>query len=303
MLEQPIRERAVIGNLKDPILITAFNSMQKGGATAGSALGYAIGQWQAEPVATFDADECYNFARLRPWVSRGEHGTEVNWPQNVVYRVDGPDHSYLLLLGVEPSLNWRRFVSGIVEFAVRMGVRTAVSLKSVPAAVPHTVGSPVRAICSSQDMYNEFGFEELEDQDGPADIGRLLNLQLASSGCRTIDLYALEPFYAAATPDAFACISLLRALEQGFDLAVDLASLEQAADTQRRAIDAAVSTSEQLRETVAALESRFLNAGRQSEAIGLLEAPPAGAETAGPLEYDDVLGQAEAILREFGASS
>jgi hypothetical protein len=40
-------------------------------------------------------------------------------------------------------------------------------------------------------------------------VGRVLNLHLATRGCWTIDLYAMEPFCAAAIPDTGASLSIL----------------------------------------------------------------------------------------------
>ncbi len=295
MSSQPISERTLIPDLKDPILLTAFSSQWKGGATAASALAYAVEHWDAEPVAEFEAKAYYNDALMRPWVRLEGDKPIVDWPQNVVYRVDGPDHSYLVLVGVEPSFNWREFVVSIGDFATRLGIRTAINLKSMPAMVPHTLDVPVRAIYSTPELIEEYGFRELKDKDGPGDIGRILNLHLASNGCRTIDLYASEPFYAAATPNAGAGLSLLRALKEGFNLAVDLERLREAAEMQRRAIDAAVSSSDQLRETVIALEQRAGLAGDLGEGE-----PPSSIVSEAPeneLEASEVLAEAEEILR------
>jgi hypothetical protein len=290
-------DHALIPDLKSPVLISAFASDQKGGTTATAALNYALERWDARPVSAFDSEGFYNYARMRPWIRREGDATVIDWPQNTVYRVDGPEHSYLFLIGVEPTMNWREFVTGVGEFAMRMGVETALNLKSVPAMVPHTFDSPVRAIYSSPELKEEYGFQELEDQEGPADIGRVLNLHLASQGCRTVDLYAMEPFYAAAIPDAGASLSLLNALRSGFDLAVDTEPLKRAAETQRQAIDTAVSSSEQLRETVARLERRVgTNLGLSSgERLMLAERD----DPADDLNAISVLNEAESILRNL----
>jgi hypothetical protein len=232
---------------------------------------------------------------MRPWVRHEGDKTVVDWPENIIYRVDAPNHSYLVLIGVEPSLNWRQYVASIGDFATSLGVRTAVNLKSVPAMVPHTFDAPLRAIYSSPELKEEYGFHELEDKEGPGDIGRILNLHLASIGCRTIDLYAMEPFYAPGIPNAAASLSLLRALKDGFDLTVDVESVMQAAELQREAIDAAVSSSEPLRETVSAMERRPGLAGDSAEGE-----PPLALDGRAPqseLEASDVLNEAEEILR------
>lgn len=292
MTFEPVEEGTPLQDLKNPVLITTFASQQKGGQTAPSAIGYALEQWDAELVAQIDADDCYINSQMRPWVRRDGEKAVLEWPQNVVYRVEGEDRSFLVLVGAEPQLNWKTFVARIGEFASQHDVSLAVNVKSVPATVPHTLASPVKAVYSEAAMEAEYGVPELEDQDGPADIGRVLNFHLASKGVPTIDLYAMEPFYAAAMPDAEAGLGLLRALQKTLGLYVtDLARLEQAAAVQRQAIDRAVDQSQQLRDTVAALEER---AGGSNRA--LLAAPE---QVESNLDATDVLDEAEAFLRSL----
>jgi predicted ATP-grasp superfamily ATP-dependent carboligase len=289
MTNEPIRQNTNLQDLKDPILITTFASELKGGQTAPSAIAYALGQWDARLATEFEAEDCYIDSRMRPWVRRDGDKTVLDWPQNIVYRVEGEERSFLILVGVEPSLNWRGFVARIGEFAKEHQVGLAVNLKSVPATVPHTLQAPVKAIYSDEAMAEQFGIESLQDQEGPADIGRVLNLYLAEHGVPTIDVYAMEPFYAAAIPDAEAGLSLLHTMEDVFGLEVDTERMEQVALTKRQAIDAAVAGSEQLSEAVAGMEQRANNQR-------LLAAPEAPAQE---LDATEVLDDAEAFLRSL----
>jgi predicted ATP-grasp superfamily ATP-dependent carboligase len=290
---KPYTEQTHLDGMIEPVLITAFSSQLKGGQTATAALAYALEQWDGRLVAEFDTDQYYINARMRPWVRRDGDKTVIDWPQNVVYRVDAPDRTVLILVGVEPSMNWRQVVAEIGDFAVKHDVRLAINLKSVAATVPHTLQAPVKAIYSDAAMLEDFAIEELEDQDGFADIGRVLNLHLASNGCKTIDIYAMEPFYTAAIPDAEASISLLMQLQRLLRLPVDTERIDRTAAVQREAIDAAVASSEQLAETVHALEQRARSAGGVGQA--LLAAPDAE----GDLDAADVLNDAEEFLRSL----
>jgi hypothetical protein len=289
-------ERSSLDNLNDPVLVTAFGSQLKGGQTAPSALAYALTHWKARLVHEFEPDGYYIDAHMRPWVRRDGERTVIDWPNNVVYRVDAPERTLLILVGVEPSLNWRGFVAEIGDFAERHNVSLGISLKSVPATVPHTLEAPLKAIYSEPGLQSGVQIPELDDQDGPADIGRVLNLHLVSKGVPTVDIYAMEPFYGAAIPDAEAGLSLLRSLQTAFGLPLDTTQLEERATLQRRAIDAAVDASQQLRETVHALEQRARSAGGTEQA--LLTAPNVEHE----LDATEVLGEAENILRSLQSS-
>jgi predicted ATP-grasp superfamily ATP-dependent carboligase len=284
-----VRERAFLDDLREPILITAFSSMQKGGATGPAALGYALEQLEARPVAEIDAMECYNFARMRPWVRREGETTVVDWPRNVVYRYEAPEQTVLALVGVEPTLNWPGFVSAIADFAQRAGVETAVNLKAVGAVVPHTSPSPLRAIYSQPDLISEFGVPVLDEQDGPGDIGRILNLQLAASGCRTVDVYACEPFYSTFAPDANASLALVKTVQRIIGAEIDSTDLEATRDMQRQAIDMATQQSQQLHETVHAVDQRAREAG-------FIDNPRLQLNEPNAIEASDVLAEAESIL-------
>lgn len=298
-MNNPVRERAYLDGLREPVLITAFNSYQKGGATGPSALAYALEQWDGKLVAELDADGYYINARMRPWIRRDGDRTYIDWPQNVVYRVEAPERSVLVLVGVEPSLNWREFVSAIGDFATRHGVTLAVNLRGAAASVPHTIRLPVKAIYSDPQLQERFGVPELEVQEGPADIGRVLTLHLAANGIPAVDLYALEPFYSAAMPDAEACLSLLQTLGSMFGLKVDTGRLSEAAEAQRRALDSVMEKSEQLRETVHALEQHAL--GRQGQ--GNTQLLTAGEAPESNLDPTEVLKDVEALLRSAGTDS
>ena len=290
-----VRERALLDDLREPILITAFSSMQKGGATAPAALGYALEQLEARPVAEIEAMDCYNFARMRPWVRRERDTTVVDWPRNVVYRYEAPEQTVLALVGVEPTLNWPGFVTAIADFAQRAGVETALNLKAVGAMVPHTSPSPVRAIYSQPDLIQQFGLPVLEEQEGPGDIGRILNLQLARGGCRTVDIYACEPFYSVSIPDAGASLALVETLQRIIGVDVDTRQLNEACEVQQRAIDVATKESQQLRETVEAVEHR-------ARVAGLIDNPRLQLNKTNPIEASEVLAEAESILGSFRPS-
>jgi hypothetical protein len=284
-------ERAIMPDLKDPILISAFSSPQKGGDTASAALAYGLQQWKAQPVAEFSSGGFYSYAHMRPWVQRSGETTVIHWPRNIVYRVDGDDHSYLILAGVEPTLNWEEFAEGVANFAMRMGVRTAVGLQSFAGMVAHTLPVPVRAAYSDPEIKSRYCIEEVEQEAGPADFARILNICLANRGCQTVDLFALEPLYISGAPNPSAGAALLKALES-FGLTCDLVALEEEATSQRQAIDSAMASSEQMRQMVRDWE-------RTSVEMGLAKADHLSLASGEPvnLNIDEVMREAEAIFR------
>src|SRR5687768_18512011 len=125
-----VQERALLNNLKDPVLLSAFAMPVKGGSTAASALSYLAQQWNAEPVAEFGAEQLYDYSRIRPQLQTSEDGQRsLQWPTNTVYlaRPEGVDRSFLLLIGVEPNFGWQSLVESIEAFCRRAGVTTAIA--------------------------------------------------------------------------------------------------------------------------------------------------------------------------------
>jgi len=285
-MSESITERVVLPQLKDPVLISAFTAAQKGGATATSAVSFLLGAWNAQQIAEFEAEDCYNFARLRPTVMRQDGKTAISWPANYVYLATPPDsdRAFLFLVGVEPQLNWRRFADGIAQFARRAGVRSAISLRAVPGSVTHTQPPVVQAVYSKPELAQQYGLPEMELNEYGLDIGGLINLTLQAQGVDTVDLFAVEPFYTAALPDASAGLGLLDAIGAAFQVKVPREQLQAMALAQREAIEAAVSTSEQAQALVRSLESR--NVATMDEGAGVYPSLPPGSD-ASPLKESD----------------
>lgn len=253
-----VHERAILGDLKDPVLIAAFATPTKAGSTAASALNYLAQQWRARPVAEFEAERLYSYARVRPQLVTAEDGTRsLQWPSNTVYLAEpeGADRSFLLLIGVEPSFGWQDLIGRIESFCQRAGVTLAVMLHAAPASVSHRQEqTPVAAVYGSQELQASFGLPATVFHDGPMSFGAVLSLHLNAAGIGTVDLIALEPFYTPGLPDARAAIALVRILDRQFGTTTPLDSLREMADNQREVYDRAVASSEQLTSLAASLD-------------------------------------------------
>ena len=68
-----------------------------------------------------------------------DHFTGYTEPQLNLYALrDSVGTPFLLLAGLEPDLQWERFVSAVRLLAERLGVRQTIGLGTIPMAVPHT---------------------------------------------------------------------------------------------------------------------------------------------------------------------
>ncbi|MGE0057997.1 MAG: PAC2 family protein [Dehalococcoidia bacterium] len=252
-----VSERAILSNLKDPVLIAAFATPTKGGSTAASAVSYLAQQWGAEPVLEFAAEHLYSNARIRPQLQTLEDGQRMlQWPTNTVYlaRPEGIERSLLLLVGVEPSIGWQDLIDTIQAFCRRNSVQTAILLHSAPASVSHRQDIAVTAVYGSPDLQASFGLPATAFHDGPQSFGTVLSMHLNALGIATADLIALEPFYTPGLPDAGAALALVRALDRYLGTKTVVESLVSTADQQRQAYDMAIADSEHLKALAEQLE-------------------------------------------------
>jgi hypothetical protein len=283
-------EKAPMPTLKDPVLISAFTSDQKAGASATSTLAYLLSEWNAELVAEFESDHLYNLSRIRPQVRMDGDKRVVDWPTNMVYLATPPgtDRSFLILIGMEPQYGWKGLVAEIADFALKAGVRTAVSLRALPAGTSHRQPVPLQALYSDKAMVNVWRIPEEAHAEGALDIAAVLNMQLQSIGCETVDIYALEPYYVPATPLVGTSIALIDALDDAFGLDTPTVELAEMEAVQLAAINNLVEQSKELQAVIGALEGargpRFL--------LGPGEHKGEGA----PLDAEEVIGDIEAML-------
>jgi predicted ATP-grasp superfamily ATP-dependent carboligase len=248
-MNRSVQERAILPDLKDPVLISAFATPTKGGSTAASALSYLAKQWKAQPVTEFGAERLYSYGRIPPQLVSAENGERtLQWPTNTVFlaQPEGIDRSFLLLIGVEPSMGWQEFIETIQGFCRRNNIETAITLHSMPANVSHRLEAPVMGVYGSQEMQASFGLPATVFQDGPINFAAVLSLNLNASGLHTADLIVLEPFYTPGLPDASAALSLVAALDHYFGTRTSVESLAQMANEQRESYEEAIASAPHL---------------------------------------------------------
>jgi PAC2 family len=299
-----IQERVTLPSFDDPILITAFATPFKGGATATFAVSQMLNQWDATPIAELEAEDCYHFGRLRPQVSRNGNRTSIQWPTTQIFAANPPgaNRTFLLMLGQEPTQSWQSFASAVAQFALRSGVRTAINLHVLPASISHRQPAPVQAWYSDDGARQSFGLPEFGMQEGAADIGLAISSCLQELGCRTVDLFGLEPFYAPSMPIAQTAIALLEAIARPYGAGFDNEELRAIAERQGEALENIVAASPQLREGLQAIErhsSYTLGSGQEPSVDNQTNANGA-VQVAEPLNTEDVLKDVEDWLRLGG---
>ncbi len=297
MTSEPIDQTAQPETeLIDPVLISAFTTREKAGAAGTSTLAYLIGQWNAQPIYEIECDDLFNYARLRPQLRRDENKTVVDWPTTQIFHATPPgsERSFLLMIGLEPNLGWRTFVERVADYAKGAGVKTFVSLRALPAATTHRMPVAIKALYSGEEAEDRLGLPPTPPA-GPADIGVLLSLRMQDDGCDTADIYAYEPYYVPAAPQAATTLALVEAVDEAFGLATDVGALRRSARLESRALDVAVEQSQELQAVIAQINEA--NAPRNlltTPDEAWLEDRP--VDDGQPLDAGQLISDVEALL-------
>ena len=244
--------------LTRPVLIAAFRGWNDGAQAASLAAGYLAKTWQAQRFAHLDPEEFFDFQATRPHVSLEAGMTrKIDWPETAFYhaRPDGLDRDVVLLLGIEPNLRWRTFTDLLVGLVGELGVEMMITLGALLADVPHTRPSPVTGSASDPDLVRQLGLSESR-YEGPTGIVGVLHDACRQAEIPSASLWVAVPHYVSLTPSPRAAVALCERLGGLIGLDVDVAELEEAAQSYEEQVSEAVASDEETAAYVEELEQR-----------------------------------------------
>ena len=245
--------------LRDPVMVAAFNGWNDAGEAASAALGLILGDFGGNEVADIDPEEFFDFTAARPTIRLVEGRTRVvEWPSNTFHAVHVPaaERDLLLMRGTEPSLRWRAFNEAVISVAEACGVELVVTLGALLADVPHTRPVGITGIASDDALVDTLGFQR-SSYEGPTGVVGALHHACQQHGLPSASLWASVPHYVAAAPNPKAALALIRAFEGLVGLAVDAAPLEEAAAEYERQVNDAVASDPDVKAFVEQLEERM----------------------------------------------
>jgi proteasome assembly chaperone (PAC2) family protein len=276
--------------LRDPIIVCAFKGWNDAGEAASAAVQFLCEAFDAEPMATVDPEEYYDFTAVRPTVRLVEgRSREIDWPENSFHaaRVPTADRDLIMLSGVEPSLRWKAFCADVTEVAQASGATMIVTLGALLADVPHSRPVGITGLASAEGLVERLGFDRT-NYEGPTGIVGVLHATCANEGMESVSLWAPVPHYVAATPNPKAALALVRGFEGIAGIAVDATRLEGASEDYDRQVTAAVASDPDVKAFVERLEE-------MADEISEEEGPP------GQLPSGDVIAREfQRFLRQRG---
>ncbi|SES38519.1 Proteasome assembly chaperone (PAC2) family protein [Pedococcus cremeus] len=244
-----------VPELRDPVLIAAFEGWNDAGEAATAAVDHLIDLWDAEPIAALDPEDYYDFQVNRPRVVLDEGRRRISWRTTRILLATTPGigRDVILVQGIEPSFRWRAFTIELMEFAQQAGVTTVFTLGALMADVAHTRPIPVTATSDSEDVLHRYDLEPSR-YEGPTGIVGVLADAATQAGLQSISCWAAVPHYAGHSPSPKATLGLVSKLEELIDAPIPHGDLPEAAKAWERGINELAETDDEVAEYVQSLE-------------------------------------------------
>lgn len=248
-------EFADVPELRDLVVIAAFEGWNDAGESASSALEHLRTVWDAELIASVDPEDYYDMQVNRPTVVTVDGQRSLRWPSTRLYlaRNSPLGRDVLLIQGIEPSIRWRSFSSEILDFCFSHDPSLLITLGGLLADVPHTRPIPV-SVSSEDDGLREQGLAERSTYEGPTGIIGVISELAQRRGLPTMSAWAAVPHYAGGPPSPKATLALLGALEDLLGCVIDDTDVTEAARAWERGVDELASSDDEVAEYVASLE-------------------------------------------------
>ncbi|MCW2541160.1 MAG: hypothetical protein JWN95_2885 [Frankiales bacterium] len=244
--------------LKDPVLIAAFEGWNDAGDAATGAIEHLELMWDATPLASLDSDDYYDFQVNRPTVSLVDGvSRRITWPTTrfSVCRPAGADFDLILVRGIEPNMRWRAFCDELLDVVRQLDVRSVVTLGALLSDAPHTRPTPVTGTSYDADSAAQYGLETSR-YEGPTGIVGVFQDACVKYGIPAISFWAAVPHYVAQPPNPKATVSLLHRIEEVLDVPVPLGELPAQADEWQKLVDEMAQEDSDVQEYIRNLEER-----------------------------------------------
>ena len=250
-------------DLRDPVLVIALEGWVDAGQAASTAAEVLRDQLgAARAFARLDLADLVDLQQTRPEVTitRGLQ-RRVEWPEiECVAGRAGRD--VVVCTGPEPSLRWPSVVATFVDAAVRLGVRQAVALGAMPAAVSHRRGVEVLATVTAEGMTSSApGLRA--DYTGITGFQTALLVALQAAGIPGTALWAQVPHYVAGSPSPPAARALLAHLAADTGITVVLDALDEETGAYERRVEAGLADRPDVAELVEAIEAERAESGAE----------------------------------------
>jgi len=269
------------GILGGRLLVVAFEGWNDAGEAASGAVQTLKDLLKLYPIAEIDSERYFDFQFNRPTVTHDDDGERMLvWPSVITYgpvsllpqrgaepavgvsddEADAADvisgtnaANIYLLLGTEPSRNWRSFTEEIMQTITENGITGVIFLGAMLADVPHTRPISVFVGSDSAAVRRELGVER-SLYEGPVGILSVLGDAAERAGIPTVSVWASVPHYVHNAPSPKATLAIVEKLEEIMDVVIPRGDLLDESVAWETGIDALANDDEEMASYISQLE-------------------------------------------------
>jgi proteasome assembly chaperone (PAC2) family protein len=242
--------------VRDPILIAAFEGWNDAGDAASGAADWLTGTGRTTRFAWIDSEAHIDYQAHRPTVHVIDGvASSITWPATECFIVGLPERDLVVVRGVEPNVHWKSFCNAILTVAAETGCATVVTLGALLGDVPHT--RPARVTGSSTDPHLVAELDLVPSRyEGPTGIVGALQDACRKAGVPSASFWAPVSHYVATPPNPLCTQALLERVGAFAGLALDLHAFDALIAEWRAEVDEAIEDNDEIRAYVQELESR-----------------------------------------------
>lgn len=254
-----------------PTLLHMVRGFVDAGAAGQVAADHLTERFDTQRLATFDVDQLLDYRSRRPTMTfDAASWSDYDEPHLGVDVVrDGEGVRFLLLHGLEPDVQWERYVAAVRQIVERFDVPLTVGVHGIPMGVPHTRPLGVTAHGTRPDLVADhvswFGTVQV-----PASASAVLEYRLGHWGHDAMGFAVHVPHYLAQTAFPQASVVALENIQRATGLDLDPAALEPAARLATAEIERQVESSAEIAAVVTALEEQYDSFARSIGRTNLL---------------------------------
>jgi proteasome assembly chaperone (PAC2) family protein len=237
--------------MREPFLVAAFSGWGDASNVATTSAAFLLQNRQVDRALDLDPEQYFVLTETRPWVRVAKDGERrIQWPTLAVMRGIGEPRDAAVLVGPEPQLRWRSFAGEVVGFWKRAGGSSpgpVLLLGAFLAGVSHSDPVVLTGFATTpelRDRLAELGVHP-SGYEGPTSCHSVLADAFRAEGIPCGSIWAAVPHYVSAMPNPKASVAMLRTIDALVGLGLDLAELEEAAQSFERQVSVAMARSGQ----------------------------------------------------------
>ncbi|WP_196829004.1 proteasome assembly chaperone family protein [Frigoribacterium sp. CG_9.8] len=277
--------------LNGRLLVVAFEGWNDAGEAASGAVSMLKDLLDLYPIAEIDAERYFDYQFNRPTVAQDDKGNRLLiWPTVVTYgptqvlgqrlagagsdgadaaatgaaddadaagaaagAIGGNASNIYLLLGTEPSRNWKSFTAEIMATITENEITGVVFLGAMLADVPHT--RPISVFVGSENVQLRAQLSvEKSTYEGPVGILSVLGEAAEKAGIATVSIWASVPHYVHNAPSPKATLAIIDKLEELIDVVIPRGELVDESAAWEGGIDVLASEDEDMATYITQLE-------------------------------------------------